>query len=54
MDFIGRRRSWSKSRGTLDFAAAAALPLTSITAWEAMFDRLDVAEAGSWERPARS
>jgi NADPH2:quinone reductase len=27
---------------TLDFAAAAALPLTSITAWEAMFDRLDV------------
>jgi zinc-binding alcohol dehydrogenase family protein len=26
----------------LDFAAAAALPLTSITAWEAMFDRLDV------------
>ena len=28
----------------LDFAAAAALPLTSITAWEAMFDRLDVAK----------
>jgi NADPH2:quinone reductase len=27
---------------TLDFAAAAALPLTSITAWEAMFERLDV------------
>src|SRR4029077_14292949 len=27
---------------TLDFATAAALPLTSITAWEAMFDRLDV------------
>jgi NADPH:quinone reductase len=27
---------------TLDFAAAAALPLTAITAWEAMFDRLDV------------
>lgn len=26
----------------LDFAQAAALPLTSITAWEAMFDRLDV------------
>ncbi len=25
---------------SLDFAAAAALPLTSITAWEAMFDRL--------------
>ena len=29
---------------TLDFVAAAALPLTSITAWEAMFDRLDVAK----------
>jgi NADPH:quinone reductase len=29
---------------TLDFGAAAALPLTSITAWEAMFDRLDVAK----------
>jgi NADPH2:quinone reductase len=28
----------------LDFAAAAALPLTAITAWEAMFDRLDVAK----------
>ena len=28
----------------LDFAAAAAFPLTSITAWEAMFDRLDVAK----------
>lgn len=27
---------------TLDFAAAAALPLTSITAWEMLFDRLDV------------
>ena len=25
---------------SLDFAAAAALPLTTITAWEAMFDRL--------------
>jgi len=29
---------------SLDFPAAAALPLTSITAWEAMFDRLDVRE----------
>jgi NADPH:quinone reductase len=28
---------------TLDFAAAAALPLTAITAWEALFDRLKVA-----------
>lgn len=27
---------------TIDWAAAAALPLTSITAWEALFDRLDV------------
>ena len=27
---------------TLDFAAAAALPLTSITAWEALFDRLKI------------
>ena len=27
---------------SLDFPAAAALPLTTITAWEAMFDRLDV------------
>ncbi len=28
---------------SLDFAEAAALPLTAITAWEALFDRLDVA-----------
>lgn len=27
---------------SLDFAAAAALPLTAITAWEVLFDRLDV------------
>jgi NADPH:quinone reductase len=27
---------------SLDWAAAAALPLTAITAWEAIFDRLDV------------
>ncbi|MBE7156824.1 MAG: zinc-binding alcohol dehydrogenase family protein [Rhodospirillales bacterium] len=27
---------------TLDWAAAAALPLTAITAWEALFDRLNV------------
>jgi NADPH2:quinone reductase len=26
--------------GTLDFAAAAALPLTSLTAWEGMYDRM--------------
>jgi zinc-binding alcohol dehydrogenase family protein len=31
---------------TLDAAAAAALPLTSITAWEILFDRLGVAEGG--------
>jgi zinc-binding alcohol dehydrogenase family protein len=31
---------------TLDFAHAAALPLTSITAWELLFDRLGVAEGG--------
>jgi zinc-binding alcohol dehydrogenase family protein len=30
---------------TLDFAAAAALPLTSITAWELLFDRLKVQTA---------
>lgn len=31
---------------TLDFAQAAALPLTSITAWELLFDRLGVAPGG--------
>ena len=31
---------------SLDDAAAAALPLTSITAWEILFDRLGVAEGG--------
>jgi len=29
---------------SLGFAAAAALPLTALTAWEMLFDRLDVAE----------
>lgn len=29
---------------SLDFAAAAALPLTSITAWELLFDRLQIAQ----------
>lgn len=29
---------------TLDFAAAAALPLTTITAWELLFDRLKIPE----------
>ena len=31
---------------TLDFAAAAALPLTSITAWEVLFDRFGIARQG--------
>lgn len=31
-----------KKPESLDFSAAAALPLTSITAWEMLFDRLDV------------
>lgn len=31
---------------SLDAASAAALPLTSITAWELLFDRLGVAEGG--------
>ncbi|QET06184.1 zinc-binding alcohol dehydrogenase family protein [Cupriavidus pauculus] len=31
---------------SLDFAHAAALPLTAITAWEALFDRLGVSEKG--------
>jgi NADPH:quinone reductase len=31
---------------SLDFACAAALPLTSITAWEAMFDRLNISPEG--------
>ena len=32
---------------TLDFAQAAALPLTSITAWEALFERLGVSASGA-------
>ncbi|OJA49578.1 NADPH:quinone reductase [Burkholderia ubonensis] len=32
---------------TLDFAAAAALPLTALTAWEALFDRLRVSSQGA-------
>jgi zinc-binding alcohol dehydrogenase family protein len=31
---------------TLDFAAAASLPLTSITAWELLFDRLAIERGG--------
>jgi len=32
---------------SLDFAKAAAMPLTSITAWEAMFDRLGIDDSGA-------
>ncbi|MFJ2991644.1 zinc-binding alcohol dehydrogenase family protein [Pandoraea sp. NPDC087047] len=32
---------------SLDFTSAAALPLTTITAWEALFDRLGIAPDGS-------
>ena len=41
---VGRKPS------TLDFAQAAALPLTSVTAWELLFDRLGVPRDGT--RPA--
>ncbi|QRM42543.1 zinc-binding alcohol dehydrogenase family protein [Rhizobium sp. BG4] len=37
---------------TLDFAAAAALPLTSITAYEALFDRLKVQDAVQGAAPS--
>ncbi|MGR9462517.1 zinc-binding alcohol dehydrogenase family protein [Rhizobium leguminosarum] len=37
---------------SLDFAAAAALPLTSITAYEALFDRLKVQDAVSGAGPS--
>lgn len=36
----------SRMPRSLDFAAAAALPLTSITAWELLFDRLGVPQGG--------
>ena len=32
---------------SVDFAKAAAMPLTSITAWEAMFDRLGIDDSGA-------
>ena len=41
----GRRAHRRPDAGDLDFAEAAALPLTAITAWELLFDRLGVAEA---------
>jgi zinc-binding alcohol dehydrogenase family protein len=37
----------ARKPATLDFAQAAALPLTSITAWEALFDRLGVSRGGA-------
>ena len=37
---------------TLDWAEAAAVPLTAITAWEALFDRLDVAKLVPGAAPA--
>ncbi|WP_421938102.1 zinc-binding alcohol dehydrogenase family protein [Phenylobacterium sp.] len=37
---------------SLDWAEAAALPLTSLTAWEAMFDRLDVTRPVPGAAPA--
>ena len=37
---------------TLDWAAAAALPLTAITAWEALFDKLDVRRQIAGAAPA--
>src|ERR1044072_7241044 len=36
---------------SLDFAAAAALPLTSITAWEMLFDRFAIAPGGGEGKP---
>jgi NADPH2:quinone reductase len=33
--------------GNLSFAAAAAMPLTSLTAWEALFDRLELTESST-------
>lgn len=35
---------------TLDFAAAAALPLTALTAWELLFDRIGVVPGGADDR----
>lgn len=37
---------------SLDFASAAALPLTALTAWEMLFDRLDVAKPVPGSAPA--
>ena len=37
---------------SLDFVSAAALPLTAITAWEALFDRLRIAEGETGDNKA--
>ncbi len=37
----------ARKPATLSFAAAAALPLTSITAWELLFDRFNIVQTGS-------
>src|SRR4029077_602618 len=37
---------------SLGFAEAAALPLTSITAWEALFDRMDIRKPVAGAAPA--
>ena len=39
-------RSVGRKPASLDDAAAAALPLTAITAWELLFDRLRIPEGG--------
>ena len=41
-----------KKPASLDWAEAAALPLTTLTAWEALFDRLDVTKPVSGAAPA--
>ena len=40
--------------GSLSFEQAAAMPLTTITAWEALFDRLGVEKAGHSKQERRS
>jgi NADPH2:quinone reductase len=40
-----------KKPASLDFAQAAAMPLTFITAWELLFDRLGVAREAARARP---
>ena len=37
----------ARKPGTMDFAQAAAIPLTAITAWEAYFDRMKIDPAGA-------